>query len=67
MSETKFVRDNLSKAVLNTDISALEQYKIARDRKMKTDEILKNCVDDINSLKDDIHEIKKLLLKLSEK
>jgi hypothetical protein len=67
MSETKFVRDEHSKAVLNTDISALEQYKIARDRKMKTDEILKNCVDDINSLKDDIHEIKKLLLKLSEK
>ena len=67
MSETKFVRDNLSKAVLNTDISALEQYKLARDRKLKTDEILKNCVDDINSLKDDIHEIKKLLLKLSEK
>jgi|TARA_B110000438_G_scaffold211024_1_gene203070 hypothetical protein len=67
MSETKFVRDNLSKAVLNTDISALEQYKLARDRKLKTDNILKNCVDDINSLKDDIHEIKKLLLKLSEK
>jgi hypothetical protein len=67
MSETKFVRDNLSKAVLNTDISALEQYKLARDRKLKTDDILKNCVDDINSLKDDIHEIKKLLLKLSEK
>ena len=67
MSETKFVRDNLSKAVLNTDISALEQYKHARDRKLKADDILKNCVDDINSLKDDIHEIKKLLLKLSEK
>jgi hypothetical protein len=67
MSETKFVRDNLSKAVLNTDISALEQYKLARDRKLKADDILKNCVDDINSLKDDIHEIKKLLLKLSEK
>jgi hypothetical protein len=67
MSETKFVRDNLSKAVLNTDINALEQYKLARDRKLKADDILKNCVDDINSLKDDIHEIKKLLLKLSEK
>ena len=67
MSETKFVRDNLSKAVLNTDISALEQYKIARDRKLKEFSILQDCVDDINSLKDDIHEIKKLLLKLSEK
>jgi len=67
MSETKFVRDNLSKAVLNTDISALEQYKLARDRKMKTDSILQDCVDDINSLKDDMQEIKNLLIKLSEK
>ena len=67
MSETKFVRDNLSKAVLNTDISALEQYKLARDRKLKADDILKNCVDDINSLKSDMQEIKNLLLKLSEK
>lgn len=67
MSKVKFVRDNLSKAVLNTDISALEQYKIARDRKLKEFSILQDCVDDINSLKDDIHEIKKLLLKLSEK
>ena len=67
MSETKFVRDNLSKAVLNTDISALEQYKLARDRKLKTDDILKSCVDDINSLKSDMQEIKNLLLKLSEK
>lgn len=67
MSKVKFVRDNLSKAVLNTDISALEQYKLARDRKLKEVSILQDCVDDINSLKDDIHEIKKLLLKLSEK
>ena len=35
MSEHKFVRDNNSKAVLNTDTSALEQYKIAREQKMK--------------------------------
>ena len=67
MSEHKFVRDNLSKAVLNTDISALEQYKIARDQKIKEQDILQNCVEDISSLKDDIQEIKNLLLKISEK
>ena len=66
MSEHKFIRDNNSKAVLNTDISALEQYKITRDRKMKEESTLQNCVDDINSLKDDMQEIKNLLLKLSE-
>ena len=67
MSEHKFVRDNLSKAVLNTDISALEQYKISRDRKLKEESILQNCVADINTLKDDMQEIKNLLLKMSEK
>ncbi len=66
MREHKFVRDNNSKAVLNTDVNALEQYKIARDRKMKEESILQNCVDDISSLKDDMQEIKNLLLKISE-
>ena len=67
MIEYKFVRDDNSKAVLNTDVNALEQYKIARDRKMKEESILQNCVDDISSLKDDMQEIKNLLLKISEK
>ena len=66
MSEHKFVRDNNSKAVLNTDTSALEQYKIAREQKMKEQSILQNCVADINTLKDDMQEIKNLLLKMSE-
>ena len=66
MSEYKFIRDNNSKAVLNTDVSALEQYKISRDKKIKEQSTLQNCVTDINSLKDDMQEIKNLLLKLSE-
>ena len=67
MSEHKFVRDNLSKAVLNTDINSLEQYKMARDKRLQEQDTLQNCVTDINSLKDDIQEIKNLLLKMSEK
>ena len=67
MSEHKFVRDTLSKAVLNTDINALEQYKFARDKRLQEQNILQNCVDDISSLKDDMNEIKNLLIKLSEK
>ena len=67
MSEHKFVRDNLSKAVLNTDINSLEQYKMARDKRVQEQNTLQNCVTDINTLKDDIQEIKNLLLKMSEK
>jgi len=67
MSEHKFVRDTLSKAVLNTDVNALEQYRVARDKRLQEQNILQNCVDDISSLKDDMNEIKNLLLKISEK
>ena len=67
MSEHKFVRDTLSKAVLNTDINSLEQYKITRDQRLQEQNILQNCVEDISSLKDDMQEIKNLLLKISEK
>ena len=67
MSEHKFVRDNLSKAVLNTDINSLEQYKMTRDKRLQEQTTLQNCVDDISSLKDDMNEIKNLLIKLSEK
>ena len=67
MSEHKFVRDTLSKAVLNTDVNALEQYRVARDKRLQEQNILQNCVDDISSLKDDMVEIKNLLLKISEK
>ena len=67
MSEHNFVRDTLSKAVLNTDVNALEQYKITRDQRLQEQNILQNCVEDISSLKDDMQEIKNLLLKISEK
>ena len=66
MNEYKFTRDDFSKAVLNTDLTALEQYKLSRDQRLKEQSILKNCVNDINILKDDMQEIKNLLLKMSE-
>ena len=66
MSEHKFVRDNVSKAVLNTDVSALEQYKFSREQRMNEQNSLRQCINDVNTLKDDMKEIKNLLLKLSE-
>jgi len=66
MSEHKFVRDNNSKAVLNTDVSALEQYKFSREQRMNEQNSLRQCINDVNTLKDDMKEIKNLLLKLSE-
>ena len=66
MSEHKFVRDHVSNAVLNTDIKALEQYKMERARREREQDILNNCVSDINILKEDMQEIKNLLIKMSE-
>ena len=66
MSEHKFVRDDTSKAVLNTDRNALEQYKFSREQRMNEQNSLRQCINDVNTLKDDMKEIKNLLLKLSE-
>ena len=66
MDEHKFIRDNFSHAVLNTNVTALEQYKIARENRENEQSILKECVDNINILKSDMTEIKNLLLKMNE-
>ena len=66
MSEHKFIRDHVSNAVLNTDVSSLENYKIERARREQEQDILNICVNDINILKDDMQEIKNLLIKMSE-
>ena len=67
MNEYKFTRDDFSKAVLNTDLTALEQYKLARNQRLKEQSILNNCVNDINILKENMQEIKNLLIKMGEK
>ena len=66
MSEHKFGRDNFSHAVLNTNVTALEQYKIARVKRENEQVVLQECVSDINILKNDMKEIKNLLLKMNE-
>ena len=66
MGELKYIRDDNSKAILNTDLTALEQYRKKREQKLQEQNIIQNCVTDINTLKDDMQEIKNLLLKMSE-
>jgi len=66
MSELKYIRDDNSKAVLNTDRNALEQYKVERIRRENEQNTLQECVSNINVLKKDMIEIKNLLLKISE-
>lgn len=60
VEETQYVRDVNSKAILNTNRNALENYKLARKQKEKE-------ISDINSMKQDILELKELVKQLIKK
>lgn len=57
VAETQYVRDVNSKAILNTNRNALENYKKAKKRKQAE-------IDDINTMKQEISEIKEILQQL---
>ena len=52
-----FVKDLSNKAVVNTDEKGLSSYRIRRQK----EEDMKNAIDDINSLKSELSDIKNLL------
>ena len=54
IEQTQYVREVNSKAVLNTNKKALDNYKVARKRKM-------NEIEDINNMKRDISELKEMI------
>jgi len=54
IQDTKYIRDIDSKAVLNTNRNALEQYKVERQRREAEK-------DDINKMKEDIVELKEMI------
>jgi len=57
ISETSYVRDINSKAILNTNRNALENYKIAKKRKEAE-------INDINNMKIEISELKVMIQQL---
>ena len=56
------VRDSKSNAILNVDIESLNKYKQERDYLLK----IKNVVKEHEQMKNDISDIKSMLLKLME-
>jgi len=54
------VRDTKSNAILNTDMTALEKYRAGRKRQMEIAE----KIDEIDTLKEEISEIKIMLYEL---
>jgi wobble nucleotide-excising tRNase len=61
---TKFVRDTMSGALLNTDIDELNGYKIRKKLRQKENEEKNNMKKKIDNLESDISDIKSMLLQL---
>jgi hypothetical protein len=59
----ELIRDMESKAVLNTNVSALQAYKKKREKQQEVNA----AVDDINNMKNEINEIKTLMQRILEK
>ncbi len=60
-------RDAHSKALLNTDLSGLMKYKLQRERHFQGIQEINKVKSDISSLKDELKEIKDILLLISKK
>jgi len=59
----ELIRDMSSKAVLNTNQTALQSYKKKREKQQE----LKSAIDDINNMKQDINDLKTLMQRILEK
>ncbi len=60
-------RDAHSKALLNTDLNGLKKYKLQRERHFQNIQEMNRVKSDIVSLKNDLKEIKDILLVISKK
>ena len=56
-------RDLHSKAILNRDADSLFKYKVQRNRMFSTSNELENINIEFNALKEELREIKALLIK----
>ena len=64
---TSLVRDTESMALINRDVSGLQDYKVKRKFAESQKEQINNVEAEINNIKNDISDIKKLMVKLLEK
>ena len=62
-NEPALVRDSKSKAILNVNTEALNKYKKEKEQALK----IKNMLEEHESMKQDISDIKRMLLQLMEK
>lgn len=61
---TKLVRDTESMALINKDVTGLEEYRMKRNMAASQKQEINNVKSEIAEVKEDINEIKTLLLQL---
>lgn len=64
---TTYIRDTKTMALINTDMSGLEDYKMKSKLITNQKTEINNIRNEINEVKDDVRIIKELLLQLSGK
>ena len=61
VNDSTFVRDTHSKAILNTDINGLNEYRMKREISKRQQEEKQQDKARLNKLENDMQEIKQLL------
>jgi hypothetical protein len=60
------IRDPKTNSIINTNMSEYNEYLSKRDSKLKENQKIQNLERDLESIKDDLDEIKFLLRNLSD-
>ena len=63
---THLVRDLKSQAIINTDSDAYARYMTRKAKQSKKDDEMRSVVREVNSLKTEMFEIKKLLMEIKD-
>jgi len=63
---THLVRDLKSQAIINTDSNAYARYMARKAKQQKKDDQLRDVIRDVNELKNEMREIKKLIIGLKD-
>ena len=63
---THLVRDLKSQAIINTDSDAYARYMARKAKQAKQNDELRAVIRDVNELKSEMREIKKLLVEIKD-
>ena len=63
---THLVRDLKSQAIINTDSNAYARYMARKAKQQKKDDQLRDVIRDVHELKNEMREIKKLIIGLKD-